>query len=170
MNKLLFNNKYRIPSARLSGWDYRTSAPYFVTICSKNRQNIFGEIHNNELLLNDLGKFASECIENISIYSQCAIVINQIVMPNHVQILLELENNTRDYQPNTFGPLLEKSLSSVINHFKGRVTRFANENHFSSGWQERFHEHIVKDTIEYQRIFEYISNNPINWVTDIHFT
>ena len=40
----LFNNKYRIPPARLQNWDYANEAMYFVPICTKNRENYFGEI------------------------------------------------------------------------------------------------------------------------------
>ncbi len=41
---ILFNNKYRIPSARLRNWNYANEAMYFVTICTKNRMNYFGKI------------------------------------------------------------------------------------------------------------------------------
>jgi len=118
--------------------------------------------------LNNLGQYAVECIDNISIHSLCATVINQIVMPNHVHLLIELDNNTTNYQPNSFGPLLEKSLSSVVNHFKGRVTKHAIQNKMPSGWQERFHDHIVRDAGEYERIFNYITNNPQNWKKDMY--
>ena len=90
-------------------------------------------------------------------------------MPNHVHILLELKYDTTDYQPNKFGPLLEKSLSSVINHFKGRVTKYADLHQLPSGWQDLFHDHIVRDENEYVRIFEYITNNPKNWKEDKFF-
>jgi hypothetical protein len=33
---LYFDGKYRIPSARLKGWDYRTSADYYITICTRD--------------------------------------------------------------------------------------------------------------------------------------
>ena len=39
-----FQNKYRIPSARAAWHDYGGGA-YFVTICTKNREHSFGEIH-----------------------------------------------------------------------------------------------------------------------------
>jgi REP element-mobilizing transposase RayT len=39
-----FNNKYRIPSARLQSWDYGANGAYFITICTKHRQHFFGEI------------------------------------------------------------------------------------------------------------------------------
>lgn len=165
-NAPLFRNKYRIPSARLQGWDYRMAAPYFITICTKQRAHIFGHIENEEMHLNDLGKHTVECINNISMHSQCATVVNQIVMPNHIHLIIELNNNTDKFHPNTFGPLLSKSISSVINHLKGRVTKFANDNSLPSGWQERFHDHIIRDSDEYSRIFDYISNNPKSWNSD----
>jgi len=39
-----FLNKYRIPSTRLQTWDYGSQALYFITICTKDRENYFGEI------------------------------------------------------------------------------------------------------------------------------
>jgi putative transposase len=51
-----YQNKYRIPSARLQNWDYGSNAAYFVTICTKNREHFFGEIVDGEMHLNDIGK------------------------------------------------------------------------------------------------------------------
>ena len=39
-----FQGKYRIPSARLQGYDYGQNGAYFITICTKNRIHYFGEI------------------------------------------------------------------------------------------------------------------------------
>lgn len=39
-----FQNKYRIPSNRLQGFDYGSDGAYFVTICTKNRLCYFGNI------------------------------------------------------------------------------------------------------------------------------
>lgn len=41
-----FNNKYRIATTRLQGYDYGAHGGYFVTICTKNRLHYFGEIEN----------------------------------------------------------------------------------------------------------------------------
>ena len=56
--KDLFKNKYRIQSTRFQNWDYGNNAPYFITICSKNRFHYFGEIENNEMNLNEFGSLA----------------------------------------------------------------------------------------------------------------
>jgi Transposase and inactivated derivatives len=162
----LFHNKYRIPSARLQDWDYRTSAPYFITICTKNREHLFGFIKDGEMHLNDLGALAVKYLEDITTYNKCAAVINGIVMLNHVHAIIELENPTDEFSPNSFGPLLKNSISSIVNHFKGRVTRYANDHLLPFGWQERFHDHIIRDLGDYERIFNYITNNPRNWEKD----
>jgi len=36
----------------------------------------------------------------------------------------------------------------------------------NNGWQTRFHDHIIRNDIEYQKISEYIINNPANWKND----
>ena len=115
---------------------------------------------------NDLGAYAAERMDKITEYSGCATVVNQIIMPNHVHAIIELNNDTTDYQPNRFGPLLEKSLSSVLNHYKGRITKYANENNLHHAWQARFHDHIIRNFAEYQRIFDYITDNPQKWTDD----
>ena len=38
-----------------------------------------------------------------------------------------------------------------------------NLNDLTFGWQERFHDHVVRDDNELCRIREYIKNNPLNW-------
>ena len=63
-----YNNKYRIPSARLKGWDYGADAIYFVTICTNHRQHYFGEIEDNTMQLNAVGLIAQQCWLDIPKY------------------------------------------------------------------------------------------------------
>lgn len=41
---------------RLSGYDYSTPGYYFVTICTKYNECLFGEIVNDKMELNEMGK------------------------------------------------------------------------------------------------------------------
>ena len=50
-----FDNKYRIPSALLKGWDYSSFGANFITICNHNLQPFFGEINDGQMKLNQLG-------------------------------------------------------------------------------------------------------------------
>ena len=51
-----FRDRYRIPSIRLPNWDYSDSGYYFITICTKNKNEYFGEIVNDKNYLSEIGK------------------------------------------------------------------------------------------------------------------
>jgi len=186
MNTRLFRNKYRIASTRAPWWDYRNSAPYFVTGCTQNRKHCFGEIKDGEMHLNDLGKNAWDCWFQIPEHFPFVELINFVVMPNHIHGLLYLHNDllpshvvvVETLHATSLPPQPQKneimanispkqgSLSTVIRSYKSAVTNYANHNNLQAGWQTRFYDHIVRNAEEYQRIFDYITNNPRNWKSD----
>ena len=64
-------------------------------------------------------------------------------------------------------PLVKNSISSVINHYKGNVKRFCNQNHMAYfAWQSRFHDRIIRDERALQTIRRYIKENPLRWSGD----
>jgi hypothetical protein len=69
---------------------------------------------------------------------------------------------------NKFGPQ-SKNLASIIRGFKSAVTTNTCKIHCGFAWQSRFHDHIIRDDEEYQRIADYINTNPQNWNTDKFF-
>jgi putative transposase len=69
---------------------------------------------------------------------------------------------------NKFGSQ-SKNLASIIRGFKSSVTTYARKNKIVFQWQERFHDHIIRDQKEYQRISNYIVRNPSNWKGDSFF-
>jgi hypothetical protein len=62
------------------------------------------------------------------------------------------------------------SLSVVIGNLKSAITKYCRNSKMEFGWQERFHDHIIRDREEYYRITEYIKNNPSKWVEDKFYT
>ena len=62
------------------------------------------------------------------------------------------------------------SLSTILRSYKSAVTRHSRRLGFTFGWQARFHDHIIRDEAEYQRISNYIRNNPANWENDEFYT
>ncbi len=66
---------------------------------------------------------------------------------------------------NQYGPQ-SKNLASIIRGFKSSVTINARKIHTDFAWQSRFHDHIIRDDKSYQRIKNYIINNPKNWNDD----
>ena len=79
-----YQNKYRIPSARLSLWDYSSSAAYFITVCTANREHYFGEIIDDKMQLSEIGKKANNNWLDISNHFSFVILDEFIVMPNHI--------------------------------------------------------------------------------------
>ena len=86
-------NKYRIPSNRLQGWDYGNNGSYFITICTKNREHFFGEIQNNEMQLNEMGKLAEQYWIEIPDHFPFIELGNFVVMPNHVHGILIIDKS-----------------------------------------------------------------------------
>ncbi|MBS7364959.1 MAG: hypothetical protein KIH03_14260 [Paludibacteraceae bacterium] len=78
------------------------------------------------------------------------------------------EADRMDKQGQEFGPQ-SKNLGSVIRGIKSAVTRFANENNIPFAWQSRYHDHIVRNQDEMNRIAEYIETNPIRWESDCFY-
>ncbi|MBO3097734.1 transposase [Gelidibacter pelagius] len=83
-----FQNKHRIPSARLQTWDYRWQGAYFITICTKNRAHYFGEVLKNKMELTNIGVLADVFWHEIKNHSKNITLGEFIVMPNHVHGIL----------------------------------------------------------------------------------
>ena len=66
---------------------------------------------------------------------------------------------------NKFGPQ-SKNLASIIRGFKSGVTIRARQILPDFAWQTRFHDHIIRNPKSFERISEYIKNNPANWKGD----
>jgi len=185
-----YMNKYRIPSARKKNWDYRSEAIYYVTICTQNRLFYFGNIKNGQMILSDIGQFATTCWFDIPNHFPFIELINFVVMPNHIHGLLEIRDNdnfvgdtVETLHATSLRPFTEihqrrkndsmanispkrGSLASVIRSYKSAVTRYANKNNIDFGWQTRYHDHIIRNNSEFIRINNYIINNPENWRDD----
>jgi putative transposase len=89
-----FQNKYRIPTARAQWHDYN-GGEYFITICTEHRQHYFGEIRDGIMYFNDAGHKMNELIQEIEQHHPYAHVDNWQVMPNHVHLIVEIDENKR---------------------------------------------------------------------------
>jgi len=167
-----FLNKYRIASTRLQTWDYGSQCLYFITICTKNRENYFGQIITAEtqdiasLRRTPMGITAEKNWKEIPIHFPFVELDEFIVMPNHIHgILFFNPPYLRDWTTNKFGPQ-SKNLASVIRGYKASVKTFSTINQIEFVWQRRFHDQIIHSSKELSNIRQYIINNPANWAKD----
>ena len=186
-------NIHHRKSIRLKGYDYSQAGLYFITICVQDRKCLFGKIENDEMILNDAGKIADECWLEIPNHFPNAVLHEYIVMPNHVHGIVELTQNNvanvgaenflplqppnklqpNEPQQNAFQKMIPRSIGSIVKGFKIGVTKWFRNNSVGVEkfqpfklWQRNYHEHISRDEQSYQRISEYIINNPKNWKED----
>ncbi len=82
--------KHHRRSIRLRGYNYSRAGAYFVTICVKNRECLFGEIQNGKVILNDFGKIIDYHWQKIPTHFENAALDEYIVMPNHFHAVLWL--------------------------------------------------------------------------------
>ena len=88
-----YNNRYRIDTTRLPSWDYGANAPYFVTICTKNREKFFGKIINNSVRLSPIGKIAQKYWLEIPKHFPFVKLDKFIIMPNHIHGIIIINKN-----------------------------------------------------------------------------
>jgi len=166
-----YQNKYRIDSTRLKEWDYSTPWWYFVTICTTNFQNWFGEIKKGKMILNDLGRIVEEeWLKTIEIRSNVDLDY-YVIMPNHfhgIPIIkgTEIASSVETHRDASLR-IVKNNLSDIIRGFKGSVKkRILTLGYEQFQWQSRYYDHIIRNEADLRRIRNYIQNNPLKWEMD----
>ena len=146
---------YSRKATRIPNFDYSSYNYYFITICTHEKNCIFG----TPLQLNSLGKIAEKHILQLSSYYQTVLVDKYVVMPNHIHMILVLNG---DENP---------SVTQIIGQFKRGITKEIREtNPQMQIWQRSFHDHVIRDQAGYEKIWLYIEGNPQNWKKDCFYT
>ena len=181
-----YNNKYRIESVRLNDWDYRNNGAYFITINTGNRKHFFGEIINSEMRLSPIGEYAENFWMEIPNHFPFVELGNFVVMPNHTHGVLII-NNVKSLQCNDIDKSLQcndstgnqyysdispksGSISTIVRSYKSVVSKHARLLNTEFNWQPKFHDHIIRNSESFERIQNYIENNPSNWKEDKFYT
>jgi REP element-mobilizing transposase RayT len=82
-------------SIRLQGYDYAQTGAYFVTVVTHQRDSLFGEIINGEMILNCMGKIVrEEWFASTNIRKEIRLHPEEfVIMPNHVHGIVWIEND-----------------------------------------------------------------------------
>ena len=183
-----FQNKYRIPSARAVWHDYN-GGDYFITICTAHRVHYFGKIVDAKMVLNAVGQKLNELIEDVKTHNPYVEIPVYQIMPNHVHLIVCINGADADCREidsckdaachvsttklktgknEKMQNIAEKCglLSTVMGGLKSALTKYVHLNKIEFDWQSRFHDHIIRDQEEMNRIAIYIENNPATWEND----
>ena len=119
-------------SIRLRGYNYSQAGAYFITVCAQNRERLFGDIADGQMVLNDAGRMATKCWNEIPLHFPDITLDAFVVMPNHVHGILVITDtvgvkNTvgaKNFSPPTIGSTATRHIEDHRFHH----SRFQNRD------------------------------------------
>jgi REP element-mobilizing transposase RayT len=167
-NKYIYKERYlnnNRKNIRLKEYDYSNGGAYFITICTKERKNIFwndleqlNTYESPDIKLNKYGKIVKDIWLNTEKIYEDIILDAYAIMPNHFHGII-IKENSND----------KKTVGNIINIFKATVTKEIRK--YDSNievWQRNYYEHIVREK-ESEKIQYYVLSNPYNFIDDIYY-
>lgn len=149
---------YKRKPTRIPEYDYSHNNYYFVTMCTHNKECIFGKPN----CVNWLGRIAEDDMNGIAEHFSTVRVDKFVVMPNHVHAIIVIDNGNDTEK--------KVSLVNIIGQYKSGVTRKIRtllDN--KQVWQRSFHDRIIRNQKEYEKIWMYIETNPQRWNEDCFY-
>ena len=184
-----FGNKYRADSHRLKGWSYCMNGNYYITIDAFENRCWFGEVVDNEMILNAFGKIVKEeWLKSFQMREELFLDC-WVLMPNHLHAIVKIDSPFGDvvfHDENDGKSVVKKnqpirakqSVSSFVAGFKSATTcriddyidlhglsvpKFNRRNRL---WHNNFYDIIIKTEEELNRKRRYIDKNPKKWRED----
>ena len=172
--------KHHRRSIRIKNYDYSKNGYYFITICSKDRECIFGNLNVGALLacaqnmieLSNAGKILDKHWNNIPNQFENVILDEYIIMPNHIHGIIIIDKDRahdKDRAQASSAPTIGKIMRSFKSKSAMEYLKHIQNNDFNLSrkiWQRNYYEHIIRDDNELEKIREYIVNNPYKWDED----
>ncbi len=124
-----------------------------ITILTKDKNDLFGEIKDGKMNLNAFGQIANHFWERTALVYPYVKLFEFVIMPDHVHAIVRI-------QPTK---IKVKSLSTMVKSFKREVTK---EIHLMDPktprliWQESFWVRSFKDERLLNAYEKYIKKNP----------
>jgi REP element-mobilizing transposase RayT len=167
-------------SIRLQDFDYASAGAYFVTTCTFKREQLFGNILNNVMVLSEMGDIVQRVWNELWQHYPDIKCDEFIIMPNHVHFIIWIRDVGAGFKPAPTTKIRhakngryptngQHPLSEYIRALKTFSTRQINEMRSCAGvpvWQRNYYERIIRGERELSRIQKYIAENPRNWAED----
>ena len=161
---------------RLQHYDYSSCGAYFITICTKDRKNIFWDMKQPNIVgeaislppspkLSSYGQIAEDAIQAIPKHYLRVEVDRYVIMPNHIHLILLI--------PYDGGRLIASPTDDTkptISTIVGQMKRYVSKEIGMSVWQRSFHDHVIRNRDDYDEICKYIYENPQKWKYDCFYT
>lgn len=173
-------------SIRLKNYDYSQNGLYFVTICTENREFLFGDVIHGKMVLNNVGNMIEKWWNKIPERFNITKLDEFQIMPNHVHMIIHIvgagfmpahNNPTRDCIPahgKRATTRVAPTIGDIVGAFKSLTTHEYIMGVKNNGWkpfdkrlwQRNYYEHIIRTENDLNKIREYIRINPQIWDRD----
>jgi putative transposase len=157
----------------LRSYDYSQSGAYFITICTNNRECLFGKIVDGVVQLSEMGKIIADSWQWLEEQYDYVELDEWVVMPNHMHGIIVINDDTcescRGGSRTALTKLRRKPIGGLIGAYKTVSTKRINEFPQTPGaklWQRNYWEHVIRNEHDLAEVREYIRNNSIKWEFD----
>ena len=176
--RMRIDHKYKQRrSIRLKGYDYSQPGWYFVTIVTKNRECLFGEVVDEKMVMNEYGEIVKEELLKSTRIRKEISIDQYTIMPNHLHAVIIIRSRFGHVRATGQSPLhtpvrpgpKPHSLGSFMVGFQTGVTQRINKLRGTPGahvWHRNYHDRIIRNEKELYAVKKYIKDNPRNWMND----
>ena len=153
---------------RMKDFDYSLCGAYFITICTQNRRCLLSHVvgrglapaEEASLELTSFGEIAKQQLFLLKERYPFLDVDQYVIMPNHIHMILILDNETAGASP-------RPTVMDIICTYKSLTTKMCKEHGFKDKlFQDSFYDHIIRNLEDYRNIAKYIYDNPNQWCYD----
>ncbi len=149
---------------RLKEFDYSQTGYYFITICTDNMINFFGNVINSDVKLNRYGNIVKNRLTLLQKNYPYVTLDEFVIMPNHVHVILVIDRSSVGTTRELSLPIKTKSLSGLVGVFKTTSSKEIHNNGLSEfKWQRSFYDRVIRNEKELFQIKKYIIQNPLKW-------
>lgn len=159
----MINPPVRRNSLRYPGYDYRQAGGIFVTICTHNRQRLFGSVVNGAVVHTPAGVTAERFWRSIPNRFPGVLVDSSVVMPDHLHGILLIGTDPEIETTVSVGDVVRWFKASMHSAYRKQVATGAWLPFQSRLWQRDYHERIIRNDRELDNIRDYIDDNPARW-------
>lgn len=143
---------------RWEKWDYSQTGLYFITICTYNRQYLFGDIVDGKMMMNDAGRMIVDWLKKTEErFPDCRLTEHYVVMPDHIHFIIEKQSDTDVSQ------MMQWFKKMTTNAFIHGVREHGWQRFNEKLWQRSFYDEIIRNSDMMQEVTNYIYQNPSRW-------
>ena len=109
--------------------------------------------------MNERGLIAKNCLDQIPEHYPGYRLDHCVVMPNHIHAIITIE------------VVGAKGLSYVVGQYKSVVAKLIHRKDPGLAvWQRSFYDHVIRNQMRYDLIWNYIETNPLRWNEDCFYS